>query len=102
MIKCVFKMRDGSFYGFRISGHEENFDGEFGMVCSAVSSATMLTCNAVTDFFDADARVTVENNCITLVLKKSNKAAQSMLGAFYAHLDMLSQDTDELIIRVID
>ncbi len=102
MIKCVFKVRGGRFLGFQISGHEEDFEGEYGMNCSAVSSAAMLVCNAITDFFDAKARVSVADNRITLVLRKSNRAAQSLIGAFYAHLEMLAQDTDQLVIKIIE
>ncbi|MGN0679462.1 MAG: ribosomal-processing cysteine protease Prp [Oscillospiraceae bacterium] len=102
MIKCVFKVRDGKFLGFQVSGHEEDFEGEYGMNCSAVSSATMLACNTITDFLDAKARVTVADNRVTLILKKSNRAAQRMICAFYTHLEMLAQDTDQLVVKIIE
>ena len=109
MLKCVFRIggvkrgddMTSSLYGFEISGHADygtaiNDNEGNDIVCAAVSSCTMLVCNAVTENFKADADVKVEENRITLTLKEYNGAAVQLLTAFYRHLEALSEDYDNI------
>ena len=92
MLKCVFLRKDGAFNGFRFSGHAGyGFEGN-DIVCAAVSSAVMLTCNAITDSFGAKADVEVEENQITLLVKEDSDVATKMISALYSHIEMMAKD----------
>ena len=100
MLKCVFYKNDGSFSGFRISGHA-GYETENGdVVCAAVSSATMLVCNTITDYFKVKADVEVLENQITLLLKEKNKSAGQLLESFYTHIEMIAQDYKKVKIEI--
>ncbi|MBP1563989.1 MAG: ribosomal-processing cysteine protease Prp [Oscillospiraceae bacterium] len=100
MLKCVFYKNDGSFSGFRISGHA-GYETENGdVVCAAVSSATMLVCNTITDYFKVKADVEVLENQITLLLKEKNKSAEQLLESFYTHIEMIAQDYKKVKIEI--
>ena len=73
MLKAVFYEAACEYQGFEISGHAgygEAVDEKHGtdIVCAAVSSCTMLVCNAVTENFGADAEVTVAVSSTHLTL----------------------------------
>lgn len=100
MLKCVFYKNDGSFSGFRISGHA-GYETENGdVVCAAVSSSTMLVCNTITDYFKVKADVEVLENQITLLLKEKNKSAGQLLESFYTHIEMIAQDYKKVKIEI--
>lgn len=100
MLKCVFYKNDGGFSGFRISGHA-GYETENGdVVCAAVSSATMLVCNTITDYFKVKADVEVLENQITLLLKEKNKSAGQLLESFYTHIEMIAQDYKKVKIEI--
>ncbi len=102
MIKAVFYEAACEFRGFEISGHEEH-EGEFGMICAAVSSCTMLVCNAITENFGANAEVTVEENRILLRLKNGyGEAAMKLLAAFYSHIEAISEDYGNIKLTIIE
>lgn len=105
MIKAVFYRhnsgsRAGALCGFSVSGHA-GYDSEGNdIVCAAVSSAVMLVCNAVTDFFKASAEVDVEENRITLTLNEDNIPAQQLIKAFYGHLEMIAEEHGRVKLEV--
>ena len=105
MLKCVFRLAEfenvKSFSGFEISGHAGYGEEGNDIVCAAVSSCTMLVCNAITENFGADAEVEVEENRITLRLIKGDSAAQKLLSAFYEHLEMISTDYKKVKLMTI-
>lgn len=100
MLKCVFYKNDGSFSGFRISGHAGYETDNGDVVCAAVSSATMLVCNTITDYFKVKADVEVLENQITLLLKERNKSAGQLLESFYTHIEMIAQDYKKVKIEI--
>ncbi len=91
-LRAVFIRRDGAFTGFEISGHAGYGEAGSDIVCSAVSSAVMLVCNAVTDFFGADADVTVEENRIVLRLNSFDKPSERLLESFHVHMENIAED----------
>lgn len=96
MLNCVFRLGELEdeqiFRGFEISGHAGYGTEGNDIVCAAVSSCTMLVCNAITENFGATADVKVEENRITLALKEKSDAAQKLLSAFCEHLETLSRE----------
>lgn len=109
MLSCVFRLtRFGNaeaFTGFEISGHAgygEAVSEREGsdIVCAAVSSCTMLVCNAITESFGANAEVKVEENRITLSLKEQSDAAEKLISAFYEHLGVLSREYKGIRLKI--
>lgn len=79
------------FTGFEVSGHAGYGEAGNDIVCSAVSSAVMLVCNTVTDFFGADADVTVEENRIILRLNSSDKPSEKLFESFHVHMENIAE-----------
>lgn len=100
MLKAVFHKKNGAFQGFEISGHAGYGTEGNDIVCAAVSSCTMLVCNAVTGNFGANAEVTVEENRITLSLKGGDNAAEKLLAAFYEHLTAIAEDYSKVKVEI--
>ena len=113
MLKAVFHRRSidfggqilEPFYGFDISGHagygEATSENEGNdIVCAAISSCTMLVCNAVTEKFNASAEVKVEENRISLMLNGYNTAATNLIAALYDHLTTLSENYSNIKVEV--
>ena len=107
MLKAVFHEKDCDFCGFEISGHAgygEAVDEMHGndIVCAAVSSCTMLVCNAITENFGAKAEVKVEENRITLRLCEYDMASVRLLAAFYSHLESIAEDYSKIKLVIED
>lgn len=80
-----FTEPDGELVGFRISGH----NGEAGqdIICSAVSSSAYMAANTITDVIKADARVTVEDGyMLVMVSSKEAKSCRVVLAGFKLHM----------------
>ncbi len=92
MLKAVFFRDNKGLNGFCVTGHAGYGSEGNDIVCAAVSSAVMLVCNTVTDFFNAQAEVSVEENRITLKLKQDNEAARKLLESFYAHMEIIAEE----------
>ncbi len=105
MIKAVFYRhssggRAGALCGFSVSGHAGCGSEGTDIVCAAVSSAVMLVCNAVTDYFKASAEVDVGKNRITLRLKEDNLSARRLVEAFYGHLEIIAEEHGRVRLEV--
>ncbi len=96
MLKAVFYRRGNALVGFTVTGHAGYGVEGTDIVCAAVSSAVMLVCNTVTDFFGAAADVSVEENRITLKLKEQNDAAEKLLESFYAHMEIIAEEHSKI------
>lgn len=92
MLKAVFYRNNKGYNGFTVTGHAGYGTEGNDIVCAAVSSAVMLVCNTVTDFFGAAADVSVEENRITLRLKEESEAAEKLLRSFYAHMEIIAEE----------
>ena len=105
MLRAVFHRKNNDLCGFRISGHAgygeavSEWDGN-DIVCAAVSSCTMLVCNAITDSFGVAAEVSVEEDLISLELKEYDPAASTLIKALYEHLTALSEDYSKIKVEI--
>ncbi len=101
MLRAVFRRKNGAFSGFEISGHAGYGAEGNDIVCAAVSSCTMLVCNAVTENFGANAEVNVKENCITLRLNDNGgEAAEKLLEAFFEHLTAIAEDYSKVKVEI--
>lgn len=96
MIKAEFLNYAGGYVGFSVSGHAGA--GEYGhdIVCSAVTSAVMLTVNTITDFLFSEADSKIGQNKVMFVLKNPDSAtaiaARQVIASFKAHLEEIAKD----------
>lgn len=92
----------GSLCGFEVSGHAGYGEEGNDIVCSAVSSAVMLVCNTITDFFHADADVSVGENDIVLRLNNSDVSSERLLESFLVHAQGISEDYPGVRVEIRD
>ncbi len=107
MLKAVFYEACCEFHGFEISGHagcgeavSENEGND--IVCAAISSCTMLVCNAITENFKAKADVTVGENRVSLRLEGYNEPSMRLLAAFYSHIESIAEDHGSVKLTIED
>lgn len=96
MIEASFKKRHGEHIGFSVKGHSGYDDSGYDIVCASVSSAVMLTCNAVTEIFKIKAEVSAGDSIISCEISDS-KEGSKLLEALRLHLSELSCDYPENI-----
>lgn len=98
MIKAVFYRSNGSLCGFDVSGHAGYAEKGNDIVCAAVSSAVMMTVNAITDILNVECDLKVLDDEIKLMFDdECFYCACSFLEALKLHLNMLSEDYSEFI-----
>ncbi|MBR6337281.1 MAG: ribosomal-processing cysteine protease Prp [Ruminococcus sp.] len=94
MIRADFyRDRDSRLLGLHISGHAGLAEEGEDVVCAAVSSAVMMTCNTITEVYKINAKVNVEDNDILLKLVSDDKGdGDRLLLGLMLQLDLISQD----------
>lgn len=102
MLKVIFFEAGCEYRGFEISGHAGYGTEGNDIVCAAISSCTMLVCNAITENFGANAEVMVDENRIKLWLREYNAAAIRLLAAFYSHIEAISEDYGNVKLTIIE
>ncbi len=100
MIKAVFYRRKGKAAGFCITGHSDYAEAGSDIVCAAVSSAVMLVCNTVTDYFHDKAHVSVGENRIVLCLFEDSPASEQLLRSLYTHLRIIADKNGGITLGV--
>ena len=83
MTTAEFIRKDGEVIGFKVKGHSGYAEQGEDVVCASVSSAVMLTANAVTEVFGYDADVSAYEDTITL---KTNIKGDEILQKLYQGL----------------
>ena len=102
MIKAVFYKENGGLSGFSLSGHAGYGTQGNDVVCAAVSSASELTCNTVTEFFGDEAQVGVEENTLILRLKNGScEYSRKLIESFKVHLELINEEYPDSIRIVI-
>ena len=92
MIQAVFEKKNGRFCSVTIEGHAGYADAGEDVVCASVSSAVQLTSNLITDTFREKAKVTVQDDLISIRLKENRGNASAILNGLCDHLRYLSED----------
>lgn len=94
MIKIKFFGKQNLITGFAISGHgtadEDDFSGR--LVCAAVSSATYMTANTLTEIVGADADISDNGEIFKILLCSEESSSQTVLRGFLLHITALSED----------
>ena len=104
MLEALFEICGGLYTGCAVTGHAEySEDDPSGMIlCASVSSAMQLTCNTLTECFDAEVRITqapTEDalNQLAFVLEKPDAVQSQILRGLLIHFQALSEDYDGML-----
>ncbi len=93
MIRAEFFSKAEHLNGFSVSGHSGYADAGEDIVCAAVSSAVQLTANGITEILGRKARVTAQDDTISLNLESTpDGEAEAFLKALKLHLSLLAVD----------
>jgi uncharacterized protein YsxB (DUF464 family) len=94
MITAVFSIRNGSPCGFHISGHSGYAPSGADIVCSAVSSAVILTANMISEQ-DENLLAVCEDGLFVLYTNQSS--ANPLLCGLQNHLIALQKQYPQYI-----
>ena len=115
MTKVTFFKSDGIFYGFEESGH--TLYGEEGddILCSALSSMTMLIINTIEVAYASDVEYSIDEGAVNIMVRSKAALAEFeederkryavsgiFLSYFYQLNDMLEEYGDYLDVEVKD
>lgn len=92
MIKACFFRKNDLLVGFSVSGHSGYAESGFDIVCAAVSSAVQLTANNITDFFGIAAKVSADENTVSLRLEVLSDDADKLINGLLTHLEFISEE----------
>ncbi len=94
MTSVKFLADENSVYGFEIGGHSsQNCDDEVGkIVCAAVSSASYMAANTVTEIIGDKADIEVDDAKMVFICKKPSDATIKVLLGLRLHLITLADD----------
>ena len=98
MIRIIFFKSGENFTGFEISGHstvnEDDFEGK--LVCSAVSSAAIMTANTITEIICDSADVEAYDGYMRVICDDVQSCADLLYG-FKLHISALRDEYPERI-----
>ena len=95
MITVCFHCNHGLYSGFCVKGHADYADLGQDIVCAAVSSAALMTANAITDVLGCGAVSRSRAGRLTLAGCSGDERAQAMLEGLYIHLCALAKQYPE-------
>ena len=115
MTKVVFFRSNGSFWGFEEQGHSGFADSGEDILCSAISSMTMLIINAIETAYGADVDYDIDEETTNIRVasrsalpsyeqdeKKSYAIAGLFMAYFYQLNDLVEEYYDYLEVDVIE
>ena len=87
-----FKDQNDMLTGFRVTGHAGMADFGYDVCCASVSSAVMMAANTITEAFKLDAKVTVDENEIRLMMEQADENADKVIMGLLIHLYNISDE----------
>lgn len=99
MIEIIFyTLSSGDLVGFRIKGHSGYAENGSDIVCSAVSSAALMTANTITEIFNISAEAYAEDGDMLLrVFSKDAAICRDLFAGFKLHMLSLEEQYSEYI-----
>ncbi len=94
MTKFVLYTEKEHFKGFEVSGHSTmNEKDSLGkLVCSAVSSAVILTANTITDVLNLTADVSVDDGYLKIIIDNPNENSDLIIEGLKLHMSELKNE----------
>lgn len=99
MIEAVFYTAEsGTLLGFRIKGHSGYAQNGFDIVCAAVSSASLMAANTITEVLNVPAETKVKDGDLTVrIFERDAQACRDTLAGFKLHLLSLEEQYPDYI-----
>lgn len=69
MVKVVLKRDSGKLVSFKASGHAGSVDEGYDMVCSAISAASLMIANGITEILHIKPSITVDDGFLHIDLR---------------------------------
>ena len=92
MIKVCFTRSKDVILGFELSGHSGFSEEGTDIVCAAVSSASYMTANTLTEILGLNPEIKVDESKMTVKLSKNDAPkAQDILKGFLLHIEGLQE-----------
>lgn len=94
MTKFVLYSNKEHFTGYEVSGHStvsEN-DETGRLVCSAVSSAVILTANTITDVLNVNADISIDDGYLKITINKPDKLTDLLIEGLKLHMTELTEE----------
>lgn len=98
MVTATFFRKGGLVQGFSVSGHANFADYGQDIVCSAVSSAVLMACNALTEIVREQAHAQMAGDTISCVNIGVSDASQAVSKGLQLHLESLSKEYPKSIV----
>ena len=98
MTTVTFYKSDNLICGFDSKGHSGYAKEGEDIVCSAISSATIMTANTITEIMQLNAEVTCDDGYLSLILSSDEaKKASDVLDGLKLHLTALSEQYNKYL-----
>ncbi len=98
MIKITFYKSAENYRGFEISGHSGYGEEGDDIVCSAVSSASLLAANTITEIVGVQADITVDDGYLKFITADCSETVQTVYKGMALHLNALAEQYNEYIL----
>ena len=100
----LYTLANGDLVGFRLSGHSGYAESGSDIVCSAVSSAGLMTANTVTEIMKIPAEATAEDGNIYLrIFSDSATACRDVLQGFKLHMLLMEEQySDYMTVKTTE
>ena len=95
MIRAFFRIREDSAE-FTVKGHSGSAEAGRDIVCAAVSSASLMAANTVTEILGTDAEAEAEDGYMFFRVSGS-KAAADIVKGLKLHLELLSEQYPDFV-----
>ncbi|MGP1543704.1 MAG: ribosomal-processing cysteine protease Prp [Candidatus Fimenecus sp.] len=93
MIDVKFFENGGLITGFSVKGHSEYDEAGKDIVCSAVSSAAIMTANTITEIMNLKADISEKDGFLEFSLNQGNAIkTQDVLKGFRFHIKNLAKE----------
>lgn len=98
MTTVTFLKQGDLLLGFTAFGHSGCADEGEDIVCSAISSATIMTANTITDVLNIKANVTVGDGSLELELPQNEaEKADAVMQGLLLHMNALKEQYSKYI-----
>lgn len=97
MITVDFISEGSHLNGFEIKGHSGYSEEGTDIICSAVSSAALMSANTVTEIFGCKAEAETEDGFLKFILSEYDENAVKVLEGLRLHLEEVSKQYPEYI-----
>ena len=93
MINIVFyNDKDGALLGYKASGHSKYAPQGEDIICAAVSSATQMVANTITEIYNVNAQIIIKDAVLSLkISRKDAKMCNEILLGLKLHLCQLEE-----------